>query len=32
MELAEGWVAVIIIGAFIAAIFVLNAIEFGRVD
>ncbi len=32
IELAEGWIAVIIIVAFLVAIFVLNAIEFGRVD
>jgi hypothetical protein len=31
-EIAEGWIAVALIVAFIVVIFVLNAIEFGRVD
>ena len=30
--MAEGWIAVILIGAFVAAILVLNIVEFGRPD
>lgn len=32
MDIPEGWIAVGVIAAFLVAIFVLNAIEFGRVD
>ena len=32
MDIPEGWIAVSLIGAFLVAIFVLNAVEFGRVD
>lgn len=30
--MAEGWIAVIIVAVFIGAVFVLNAIDFGRLD
>lgn len=32
MDIPEGWIAASLIGGFIIAIFVLNAVEFGRVD
>jgi hypothetical protein len=32
LDIPEGWIAVGAIVAFLVAIFVLNAIEFGRVD
>jgi hypothetical protein len=32
LDIPEGWIAVGVVAAFLIAIFVLNAIEFGRVD